>query len=137
MLSTGEKVYSFPTSVAPPLLNTWAFFRPIRSHSVIVLPDCFMNGSPQWGTTEAVLNQSSYVDSCIMFGRGRVQNGVLVQLKTDYSFEPHDKDAVEKYRALIWPSIQTMNEVAPSHSRLFKEASLERLDCLYREAHRS
>lgn len=56
-----------------------------------------------------------------MFGRGRFQNGILVQLKPQFAFDPQDDASVIKYRSLIWPSIQKMNDFAPSHSRLFKE----------------
>ena len=54
-----------------------------------------------------------------MFGRGRFQNGVLVQPKEQ--FDPEDDRALEAFRNTIWPSIEKMNAYAPSHSRVFKE----------------
>lgn len=70
------------------------------------------------------MNRDPHVDSSIMFGRGRFQNGVLVQLNAEFQFESQDSESAIKYRTLIWPSIQKMNDIAPSHSRLFKEVSV-------------
>ncbi len=58
-----------------------------------------------------------------MFGRGRFQNGILIQLKPQFMFEVGDEGSIVKYRSLIWPSIEKMNEFAPSHSTIFKEVS--------------
>ncbi len=72
---------------------------------------------------EAILSHDPYVTASVMFGRGKFQNGILVQLKPEFAFDPQDEESIVKCRSLIWPSIEKMNEFAPSHSRLFKEVS--------------
>lgn len=96
----------------------------IRSH----------NASP-----EAILLQDPLVHAAIIFGRGRFQNGVIVQPKQP--FEPNDEAKLEEFRNAIWcvhsfslhqnqcveplvvcrPTVERANNFAPSHSRIFKE----------------
>ena len=74
-----------------------------------------------------------------MFGRGRVQNGILVQPTEE--FNPRDEIRLEAFRSEIWyveplvspgplahnslyvprASVEKMNAYAPAHSRIFKE----------------
>ncbi|OSD00720.1 acetyl-CoA synthetase-like protein [Trametes coccinea BRFM310] len=68
---------------------------------------------------EAILTQDPHVHACLMFGRGRFQNGVLIQPKEP--FDPSNEEKLEEFRNKIWPSIEKMNAYAPSHSRVFKE----------------
>ena len=42
------------------------------------------------------------VYACLMFGRGRFQNGVLIQPAEDFVFDPKDVKKLEQYRNLIW-----------------------------------
>lgn len=46
--------------------------------------------------------QHSHVQAAVMFGRGKFQNGVLVQVKKEYSFDPQDVDKLASFRDLIW-----------------------------------
>ncbi|KAF9034495.1 acetyl-CoA synthetase-like protein [Hymenopellis radicata] len=62
---------------------------------------------------EAILSHDPYVTASVMFGRGKFQNGILVQLKPEFAFDPQDEESVV--------NIEKMNDFAPSHSRLFKE----------------
>ncbi|KAI9058660.1 acetyl-CoA synthetase-like protein [Trametes sanguinea] len=71
------------------------------------------------GPLEAILSQDPHVHACLMFGRGRFQNGVLIQ--PEEPFDPSDDAKLEDFRNKIWPSIEKMNAYAPSHSRIFKE----------------
>ena len=74
-----------------------------------------------------------------MFGRGRFQNGVLIDPKPQFAFDPKDEAKLEAFRKLIWqvfvslrvslgshfkfrPTVERLNDFAPQHSRLFKEA---------------
>lgn len=63
--------------------------------------------------------QDPHILACLMFGRGRFQNGVLIQPKVP--FNPREPGALEAFRNKIWPSIEKMNAYAPAHSRVFKE----------------
>ena len=74
-----------------------------------------------------------------MFGRGRFQNGVIIDPKPQFAFDPKDEAKLESFRKLIWqvsespsmslvlnsksrPTVEHLNSYAPQHSRLFKEA---------------
>ncbi|KZV70075.1 acetyl-CoA synthetase-like protein [Peniophora sp. CONT] len=59
------------------------------------------------------------VAAAVMFGIGRLQNGVLVQ--PAHSQKNLDATA---FRELIWPTIEKCNEIAPSHSRIPQELVL-------------
>jgi hypothetical protein len=37
-----------------------------------------------------------------MFGRGRFQNGVLIDPKPQFAFDPEDEAKLENFRSLIW-----------------------------------
>lgn len=37
-----------------------------------------------------------------MFGRGRFQNGVLIDPKPQFAFDPNDEVKLEVFRNLIW-----------------------------------
>ena len=50
--------------------------------------------------TEAILLQDPNVHACLMFGRGRFQNGILIQPKE--VFDPSDEVKLEEYRNKIW-----------------------------------
>ncbi|KAI0717761.1 acetyl-CoA synthetase-like protein [Cerioporus squamosus] len=73
---------------------------------------------------EKMINDDPHVKSSVMFGRGKFQNGVLVQPTEDYAFDPSDVKKLEAYRNKIWPTIERVNEYAPQHSRIFKEMIL-------------
>ncbi len=80
----------------------------------------------------------------VMFGRGKFQNGVLIEPTEDYVFDPKDTAKLEAFRNKIWcvmyqfshlghlltnitpdrPTIERVNEYAPQHSRIFKEVSI-------------
>ncbi len=49
---------------------------------------------------EAILLQDPHVFACLMFGRGRFQNGVLIQPKDP--LEATDEVKLEEYRNKIW-----------------------------------
>ncbi|KIK57260.1 hypothetical protein GYMLUDRAFT_766757 [Collybiopsis luxurians FD-317 M1] len=68
---------------------------------------------------ETMLNQDANVTVAIMFGRGRFQNGVLIQPAE--LFNPDDETQLAAFRNKIWPTVEKVNEYAPSHSRIFKE----------------
>ncbi|KAH8101719.1 acetyl-CoA synthetase-like protein, partial [Cristinia sonorae] len=76
------------------------------------------------GPLEKILNSDKHVHCAIMFGRGRFQNGVLIEPKSEYAFDPADVAQVEEFKNAIWPTVVRMNEFAPQHSRIFKEMIL-------------
>ena len=44
--------------------------------------------------------QDPHVFACLMFGRGRFQNGIHIQSKED--IDPYDEVKLEEYRNKIW-----------------------------------
>ncbi|KZT73708.1 acetyl-CoA synthetase-like protein [Daedalea quercina L-15889] len=76
------------------------------------------------GPLETMMNQDPHVQACVMFGRGRLQAGILVEPTPEYSFDPSDEAKVAEFRNKIWPTVLKMNAFAPQHSRLFKEMIL-------------
>ncbi|KAM5532280.1 hypothetical protein V8D89_014038 [Ganoderma adspersum] len=70
---------------------------------------------------ETIIGEDPYIQGCIIFGQGKFQNGILVEPKQEYKFDPQDVKQLEEYRSRIWKSIERANELAPQHSRLFKE----------------
>ena len=49
-----------------------------------------------------MINDDPHVKSSVMFGRGRLQNGVLVEPTEDYAFDPTDVKKLEAFRNQIW-----------------------------------
>ncbi|KAI0085552.1 hypothetical protein BDY19DRAFT_1020953 [Irpex rosettiformis] len=76
------------------------------------------------GPLEAILNLDKHVAHTVMFGRGRINAGVLVDPILEFKFDPRDKDKLAAFRNAIWPTVERMNRYAPQHSRVFKEMIL-------------
>ncbi|TFK33600.1 hypothetical protein BDQ12DRAFT_614995 [Crucibulum laeve] len=64
------------------------------------------------------------VQCAIVFGTGRVQNGVLIVPSSQYTFDPSDSEKLTEYRDAIWPSVEIANSTSPMHSRIWKEMLL-------------
>ncbi|TBU41001.1 acetyl-CoA synthetase-like protein [Dichomitus squalens] len=70
---------------------------------------------------EYIIRQDPHVNNCLVFGAGRFQNGVIVDPKPEYKFDPQDTEKLQQFRTRIWKTIERANEFAPQHSRIFKE----------------
>ncbi|KAL0958751.1 hypothetical protein HGRIS_014075 [Hohenbuehelia grisea] len=70
---------------------------------------------------ETIINRHPAVSCALIFGRGRFQAGVLIEPSSKYTIDATNEGQLAEFRNLIWPSIEKANDVAPSHSRLFKE----------------
>ncbi|KAJ3569819.1 hypothetical protein NP233_g4796 [Leucocoprinus birnbaumii] len=73
---------------------------------------------------ETIINRHPMIQSCVIFGRGRFQAGVLVEPKPEFAFDPSDGEKLTEFRNAIWSSVESANEFGPSHSRIFKEIIL-------------
>ncbi|KAI0795718.1 hypothetical protein C8Q75DRAFT_711913 [Abortiporus biennis] len=76
------------------------------------------------GPLEKILEQDPHVAHAVMFGRGKFYNGVLIDPLPEFAFDPNGdggEKALDRFRNLIWPTVERMNAFAPQHSRLFKE----------------
>ncbi|KDQ56520.1 hypothetical protein JAAARDRAFT_294258 [Jaapia argillacea MUCL 33604] len=76
------------------------------------------------GPLETILCLDPHVQSAVMFGRGRFQNGIIIDPKKEFAFASNDEFELVKFRNLIWPTVERMNTFAPQHSRIFKEMIL-------------
>lgn len=54
----------------------------------------------------------------VIFGTGRPQNGILISPSPEYTL---NKD---EFFEAIWPHVEYMNQIVPSHSRVIKELVL-------------
>ncbi|KIJ25888.1 hypothetical protein M422DRAFT_273122 [Sphaerobolus stellatus SS14] len=73
------------------------------------------------GPIEHIIMKNPHVRTALMFGRGKLSNGVLIEPK---SYDDVQRLGLEKFRNLIWPNIEEANDYAPAHSRIFKEMIL-------------
>ncbi|KAF4585038.1 hypothetical protein EYR40_001871 [Pleurotus pulmonarius] len=73
------------------------------------------------GPLASILCRHPLVDHAVYFGRGRFQNGVITQPAPQGQCDPNDEEKLIEFRNAIWPTVEEMNAMAPSHSRLFKE----------------
>ncbi|KAH9939795.1 acetyl-CoA synthetase-like protein [Epithele typhae] len=73
---------------------------------------------------EKLINDDPHVKSSIIFGRGRLQNGVLVEPEEEFSIDPTNENELIAFRNKIWPTMEGVNAYAPQHSRIFKEMIL-------------
>ncbi|TFY82198.1 hypothetical protein EWM64_g1812 [Hericium alpestre] len=79
------------------------------------------------GPLEGILMTDPHIACAIMFGRGKFQNGVIIEPKEEFAFDPRDEGKLAEFRNRIWPSVEKLNEFAPAHSRLFKEVGYSTL----------
>ncbi|KAF8889040.1 acetyl-CoA synthetase-like protein [Infundibulicybe gibba] len=76
------------------------------------------------GPLEEILCHHPQVAHALIFGRSRFQIGALIHPTPDASFDPTNEAQLVEFRNSLWPYVEEMNQVAPSHSRLFKEMIL-------------
>ncbi|KDQ07647.1 hypothetical protein BOTBODRAFT_180516 [Botryobasidium botryosum FD-172 SS1] len=73
------------------------------------------------GPMEMIIKSDPMVKEAVMFGRGRFQNGVLIEPAEGHQIDPADLEALSSFRNAIWKSVERANAYGPSHSRIFKE----------------
>ncbi|KAF8580393.1 acetyl-CoA synthetase-like protein [Ramaria rubella] len=73
---------------------------------------------------EEIIAMNPLVQFAVMFGRGRDQNGILLQPAKGHEIDPRNEITLAKFRSDVWSSVEAANAFAPSHSRLFKEMVL-------------
>ena len=68
---------------------------------------------------EGILNGDPYVNSAVMFGRGRFNPGVIIEPKSEFAFDPEDQEKLAEFRNRIWcvflprgPSMRGRNNMA-------------------------
>ncbi|KAH9951150.1 hypothetical protein B0H21DRAFT_855734, partial [Amylocystis lapponica] len=70
---------------------------------------------------EHLITAHSFVSGALMFGRGRMQVGVLVEPHPAHAVEPGNEKALVEFRNAIWPQVEKANQDAPAFGRIFKE----------------
>ncbi|KAI0758633.1 hypothetical protein BD413DRAFT_488534, partial [Trametes elegans] len=67
---------------------------------------------------ERIINRDPHFECFMMFGPGKFQYGILVNLTDEEAIDPTDP------KTALRPSIERANEFAPQHSRIFKKMIL-------------
>ncbi|PAV14618.1 acetyl- synthetase [Pyrrhoderma noxium] len=70
---------------------------------------------------ELAIGKDPNVESCIVFGTGHTQCGILIQPRKGLVFDPSETEKLGEYRNAVWPTIMKVNESSPPHSRINKE----------------
>ncbi|KAF7293800.1 Nonribosomal peptide synthetase [Mycena chlorophos] len=73
---------------------------------------------------EDILNASPHITGAILFGRERIQTGVLIQPSSAYAIDPRDDKQLASFRNLVWDVVEHANAVAPNFARVYKEMIL-------------
>ncbi|KAJ7810002.1 hypothetical protein B0H14DRAFT_3480930 [Mycena olivaceomarginata] len=74
------------------------------------------------GPLEAIILKNPKIKHALMFGRGKFNAGII--LFPTEPFSPADTERVLDFLEAIWPVVQEANQLAPSHSRIFKDMIL-------------
>ncbi|CCM04238.1 uncharacterized protein FIBRA_06405 [Fibroporia radiculosa] len=77
------------------------------------------------GPLESMLHRDPHILAAVIFGRGRFQTGVIIEPRPEFKFDPADEIKLAEFRNMIWYAfcgLEQVNEYAPQHSRIFKEA---------------
>ncbi|KAF5351531.1 hypothetical protein D9758_007233 [Tetrapyrgos nigripes] len=61
------------------------------------------------------------ITHAIMFGRAKLQAGVLITPLDALVFDPADTVKLAEYRNMIWDVVQRANGISPQHSKILKE----------------
>ncbi|KAG6860000.1 hypothetical protein C0995_000687 [Termitomyces sp. Mi166 len=64
------------------------------------------------------------VQGAVIFGHERDQTGILIEPKVGIEIDIEDHIQLASLRNILWPNIEEANNIAPAHSRIFKEMIL-------------
>ncbi|KAG6896087.1 putative secondary metabolism biosynthetic enzyme [Termitomyces sp. T32_za158] len=73
---------------------------------------------------EAIVVSDPLVHGAVIFGRERVQAGILIEPKPEAMIDVDDHAQLASLRNQLWPTVEEANRIAPAHSRIFKEMIL-------------
>ncbi|KAG6902731.1 hypothetical protein C0995_012395 [Termitomyces sp. Mi166 len=73
---------------------------------------------------EAIVVSNPLVEGAVIFGRERDQTGILIEPKVGIEIDVEDHIQLASLRNTLWPTIEEANNIAPAHSRIFKEMIL-------------
>ncbi|KAF8074144.1 hypothetical protein FPV67DRAFT_1409809 [Lyophyllum atratum] len=76
------------------------------------------------GPVEHFFTRHPKISQAVMFGHGRLSNGILLQFAAGYENFPSDPEAADGFRRLIRELVMEANAVAPTHSRLYDDMVL-------------
>ncbi|KAJ7782239.1 putative aminoadipate reductase [Mycena maculata] len=73
---------------------------------------------------EDIVLSSPHVVGAVMFGRERVQTGILIETPPNLQIDVRNHTELAELRNKIWPIVEEANQNAPAFSRIFKEMIL-------------
>ncbi|KAJ7078089.1 acetyl-CoA synthetase-like protein [Mycena epipterygia] len=69
---------------------------------------------------EGIISQDKHLTSVLMFGRHRLHPGILVEPAPDFVLRAGDREQLDKFRDLIWLTIEKANSRAAAYARIKK-----------------
>lgn len=76
------------------------------------------------GPIEYIFCKDPRILSAVMFGRGRLFNGIILELARPYRFDSSNKELLAAFRTSISTLLEEANAFAPAHSRIYEEMIL-------------
>ncbi|KAI0085165.1 hypothetical protein BDY19DRAFT_909277 [Irpex rosettiformis] len=73
---------------------------------------------------ESHISSSPLVAGAIMFGREKMQPGVLIEPHPSHVIKPDNEAELIEYRNKVWPVIAEANAIAPTFAKIYKEMIL-------------
>ncbi|OSC97580.1 acetyl-CoA synthetase-like protein [Trametes coccinea BRFM310] len=67
---------------------------------------------------EEILGEDPHIVVAVMFGRHRIQPGVLIQPTPDHQIPAGDEKKAEQFKNLIWQSVEKANAHSPAYARI-------------------
>ncbi|KIK81855.1 hypothetical protein PAXRUDRAFT_806336 [Paxillus rubicundulus Ve08.2h10] len=76
------------------------------------------------GPIEYIFCKDPRIAAAVMFGRGRLFNGIILELAPPYRFDGSDTEHLAMFRTSISGLVEEANTFAPAHSRIYEEMIL-------------
>ncbi|KAJ3557933.1 hypothetical protein NM688_g1205 [Phlebia brevispora] len=70
---------------------------------------------------EATLVHDSHIASAIVFGKGHIETGVLIEPAVGYNPSANPQ-TLEDFKSLIWPTVEKANAQVPAYARIQRKA---------------
>ncbi|KAF7798286.1 hypothetical protein EIP86_009505 [Pleurotus ostreatoroseus] len=120
-----SRTSSRPATLINQALKTFLMCQAMRRQTFLYL----IRANKDYGKWEKIvpIPQERHIAShplvadAVMFGRAKLQAGVLVDPAPQHLVDPNDMVAVSKYIDEIWPCIEQANAGAPAFARIFRE----------------
>lgn len=73
---------------------------------------------------ESHMTSSPFIAGAIMFGREKMQPGVLIEPHPSHAINPANEAEVVEFRNKVWSVVAEANAIAPTFAKIYKEMIL-------------